>query len=300
MASAQTTSKALKLKQTQDNLENTFSDQAFRLRDGGYPARYFAEDEDEKDLRALQAYARELNLANVPAYYMIDKKDINIVKKKSAARTLAQYDSFIETLFNLNDPKDVRLIKEITPDYFTRREDELNRKLELQKKVNKIMLFGVQSKDDVDLLFAMHSGDITLSPNASWYLPDLAVANEIAKYTRGFYNVHRLWDNYQRRNGPNLGLFNRTTGAPANVGNSLSPDDIFTPNATAMGDAQIADLGLTGGPNTASYYGRRHGQAHVGPANHFGGLADYGGQYAQVANLPVFNKVYQYLRPGYR
>lgn len=241
MASSSTVKSAAKLARKQDELENKFRNTAFRTSRETYPARYFEEQEKEKDLRLLLDYAAQLRANNIPAYYLLDKKDTGIFKKKRDQEELAAFDAYIERRFNLNDPKDVRLVKEWAPEYFQRREDEMNRSLELQKHMNKIALFGVQSREDLELLFALDSGLISPSPSASWVLPAFNIQDEANAIERGIFSQHRgitmrsigapaadatpaLINTFRNRNP----TFNRATGVPTGTRFPLlNPTGVF-------------------------------------------------------------------------
>ena len=213
MASSSTVKSAQKLGKRQDNLITKFADTSFRTHRDKYPARYFEDSEKEKNLRLFQEYAAELQTSGIPAYYNIDKSDVKLIKKKANEEELSAFDAYIETYFNFNDPKDVRLVKEMVPEYFTRREEEMNRSLELQKKMNKIALFGCQSREDLELLFALDAQLIRPSQHASWVLPAFNLDDNRAKYNRGYYSLHRITTDSRRVNDT---VFNRYAGPAFN------------------------------------------------------------------------------------
>lgn len=158
----------------------------------GYPARYYNPIEAEKDIRMKQEYVYRLNSSGVPTKYLVTDKDLDVIKQKSAETDLLQLDSFIQQIYNLNDPTHVKHIKELWPGYFERREQEIDRQLELQKQIAKIRMFGIQNQDDLLLLYGVSTGEIKLEPMAPW-TGFRTTESDKKRFERGFFNLHRLF-----------------------------------------------------------------------------------------------------------
>lgn len=163
---------------------------------GGYPASYFEQNEHEKDMRLKQEYVQYLHNHNIPTKYTVEKADIDVMKQKSEEAELMQLDAFVQQLYNMNDPKDVKIMKELWPAYFERREKEIDKQIELQKRFAKIRMFGVQNTDDLLLLYGVSTGEVKMEPFAPWTgLRKNDPADQLSRFKRGYFSVHRMFVN---------------------------------------------------------------------------------------------------------
>jgi hypothetical protein len=78
------------------------------------------------------------------------------------------------------------------PDYFERREEQIEEVADLQKRIAKLRLYGPRSKDDLFLIYMIHAGKLQVPSGAiwdpnSWYTDEQKKDN----FSRGLFNPRR-------------------------------------------------------------------------------------------------------------
>jgi hypothetical protein len=161
-----------------------------------FPAKYFAKREDEKRIRLIQEYHRYLNTGDgkgegkVPTVYSPTEEDYNVLLRKDAEKELYNFEGFLQSYFDVTNPIHQRLLKEVYPNYFERRLDVIKDHLEIQEKIARIKLFGVQTKEDIFFMYALTNGDIKI-PSAPVFAIDSVTAPDEDAFERGFFNPKR-------------------------------------------------------------------------------------------------------------
>lgn len=130
--------------------------------DHGFKAKYFQKTDHEKKVNLLQNYIKSLGPTLGPAATIAydPTKDIDLLLQRDKELELYQFDNFIQQVFNIFEPSHQRIIRELEPEFYERRWDEIERQINIEKEIAKIKLFGVQTKEDLMFIYALGSGRI--------------------------------------------------------------------------------------------------------------------------------------------
>ncbi len=96
-------------------------------------------------------------------YY--DDKVGRWIERKEAAVEAANFDSYFNTNFNLNDLASRQWAQSINPEFYQSRETEMTQKADVILRLKKIQLRGPQDKDDLYMLWLIESGRVQLPEN---------------------------------------------------------------------------------------------------------------------------------------
>jgi len=96
------------------------------------------------------------------------ERDIDYIKRKRDDEEYAAYSAWLGTLFNLEDPAQVALFKQIAPSYFTRREEVINEAIDMTAKYAKLRLFGAQTEEDLKFQWQVETGRVILPNGPIW------------------------------------------------------------------------------------------------------------------------------------
>lgn len=158
---------------------------------GHFPANYFAKKDDEKRVRLVQDYSSWLkNTKKLDTFYVPTEDDINVLLRKDQEKELLNFETFIQSYFDLTNPIHQKLVRELYPNYFERRLDNIREVLSLQERVAKIKLLGMQTKEDVYFVYGLMNGDIKLPKDVVFDL-DKAQNNADDRMQRGMFNFKR-------------------------------------------------------------------------------------------------------------
>ncbi len=156
----------------------------------GFPARYFARKDDEKKVRLLQEYTAALNTeGRLPTIYAPTEQDMNVLMRKDAEKELMNFENFLQTYFDLDNPIHQKLLDSLYPNYFKRRWEVIVDKLKIQEKIAKLKLLGPQTPEDLMFMYALHNGDIEI-PTEVVFDTSKNEANNQTRFNRGFFNIH--------------------------------------------------------------------------------------------------------------
>lgn len=96
------------------------------------------------------------------------ERDIDYIKRKRDDEEYAAYSAWLGTLFNLNDPAQVALFKQLAPSYFTRREEVINEAIDMTARYAKLRLFGAQTEEDLKFQWQVETGRVILPNGPIW------------------------------------------------------------------------------------------------------------------------------------
>ena len=81
-----------------------------------------------------------------------DLADIQLLKKE---RELIAFEEYLARQFNLRDINHQKIVRELYPEYFEKRWNLIKKKLDWQKRLAHINLFGMTNKEDLILSYAL-------------------------------------------------------------------------------------------------------------------------------------------------
>jgi hypothetical protein len=206
--------------------------------DDDMPAQYFDHNNSARKIAVAQKYAKDLvqkfkgdnpGDPHPSVSYSPTKEEIDLVLQRENEIQVAAFEKFIRDRFNVNDPHDARIIRELWPTYFEKRMREVDNHLEIQRRIARIKLMGVLTTEDLMFLYALASQKIQIPTTPAFSLGQDAEA----QLNRGILNPRRkvglptaasLWhkhDGTTNRLGELLGdtglLLGYKTGAELNA-----------------------------------------------------------------------------------
>ncbi len=196
-----------------------------------FPAEFERNRESEKEGKMMLKY-------NLPSekfgQKFLEKEDVDYIYEKGKEQEMFTFDAWYASLFDHSDPAQLELSRRINPGWFDRRMRAIDKSLDMQRRIAKIKLFGVQDKEDVMTTYAISTGRINpalymtnfINPQA----PDAAAVQD--QYQRGTFAPREFSDYIMpaaQPVGPAMPL--DYTGAFAHTG-------LFTTQATLLGYMQ--------------------------------------------------------------
>lgn len=165
-----------------------------------FPAQYFPDQSEEDEriqmkMRLLRGQERPLGDA------MLTDKDIEYFMKKEETKQHILFDEWFSRLFDTKDINKRRLAQELYPEYYSKREEEIDRQAAIQKKLAMIKLRGIKDLDDLKFVYALQSGDIKLR-KVPLYNLDTAEAEPDKQFQKGLFNPARKAEANDGYRGP--------------------------------------------------------------------------------------------------
>lgn len=122
---------------------------------------------------------------------IFDESMRNYLAEKEQQVKEAEYESFAASIFNLDDPATAALVGEkILPEFYAKREAEIEKQAELQTNLAKIRLRGYpKDSKELALAFAIKKGLIKLPKGPVWRPADWSATKP--ELARGFFNPNR-------------------------------------------------------------------------------------------------------------
>lgn len=142
----------------------------------------------------------------------------------------------------MKDPAIQRLVEEMMPEYFERREQQIEEVADLQKQIALLLLYGPRSKSDLLLEYAIRNGKLNVPKGAIW--DPASWYNEFDtsffSMARGMFNPRRYAAAPKR---PDMGERWNINPGPSGIRSAFNLDG----QPTAAGGMAI--LETSGGPS---------------------------------------------------
>lgn len=154
------------------------------------PAKYFYRDPYDETAKVKQALASTMRPAP------ITEADVEAVKNKLREKNVYDFDRFFAQQYSTataNLPAELRYAQQLNPEFFNRREREIDNQAELHKRLAKLRLFGARSLEDVELQKLIAENKLKLPKAALWRLDTEANRVQDA-FKRGLWNPLRKKD----------------------------------------------------------------------------------------------------------
>lgn len=136
-----------------------------------FPATYYVPNESEKNYRDALYSAKDIaekegarTIINLPVSDQLHKWQ----QEKDKAMLQVQFDAWVEQKFLNGSLADKELLKSTYPGYFQARVDAVNNKIELDRKIFNLKLFGAKTVEDLHLQFLLDQGLIPLDSAPIW------------------------------------------------------------------------------------------------------------------------------------
>lgn len=199
----ETEKEAYSLKSQLNDLEEKYGDfslgkftpsRGAREKDFGFKGQYIQKTPLEKKLDLIQKYTKYLSnyhtpedpndTTNVQIKYN-PTQDIEFLKKRDKELELYQFDQFIDEVYKIHEPSHAKIVNELDPGYFIRKENEINRVLTVQEKLAKIKLHGIKTREDLIFMYAIFKEKI--------YVPRDVVFNTRRNQETKKELINKLW-----------------------------------------------------------------------------------------------------------
>ena len=206
-----------------------------------YPAHFFRQQEANRKIETIadaSALAQRIGL-NKPSFDN-DLKDY--IEERKQQSELFNFERWVNSNFDTQDPNQLRLLNELYPDYFDKREAYIEEQYEIAKRWEYIKLFGPRDKNDLYIQYMVASGQLT-PPALS--MDNATVASGDTAWNRGLLNINR----YVVEGEPPGHVLRQDQGAKYGLGANPRQDNVDTP-AVKLGRAGVRQktaLGVTTG-----------------------------------------------------
>jgi hypothetical protein len=100
----------------------------------------------------------------------------------------AAYDEWVYAKFDLTDPATLRMVQQLAPELWERREEVINYQLGLVDRYAKMRLFGPRSEEDLKLEWLVETGRIVLPAGSIWDPPKHTQAAQNRAYAAGYFS----------------------------------------------------------------------------------------------------------------
>jgi len=134
------------------------------------PAKYYAPNrhvaDEVEDLNYL-VQEQGAQLVTKPSKLLLEER-----RRQRDAMARAQFDEWVTSSFNLTDPKDVRLLNEMYPQYLAEREVVWEERIGALRKFVELDFYGPRNLDDMILQYSIQNGEIEVPTIAINYILD--------------------------------------------------------------------------------------------------------------------------------
>jgi hypothetical protein len=166
------------------------------------PAKYYERDDRDDYYEAKAAVTKEAvagtGAGAIGNKVLVTDDDIKYLLDQRKKEELYNYDQwFYQTFRPGADPNKLALARDLNPDWFKRREQEINQQIEIAKKLAKLGLRGPRNQKEVELMYAIDTGRVQvpdldmLFPEKAALKTNLAAYEKARSVTQGFFNPRR-------------------------------------------------------------------------------------------------------------
>lgn len=92
----------------------------------------------------------------------VSDKEVAFLRRMLEQTQRAEYNRFIETAFDRSDPANRALFLKMFPDFARIREELIDNEVQIQAKIAKLQVTGIQSEEDAKFVWALNQGTIKL------------------------------------------------------------------------------------------------------------------------------------------
>lgn len=145
---------------------------------------------------------------NVNLVYDVSNAEIDNVKRIAAEEDLYNFEAYLFSQIDVNDPAQRDLLYRTYPDIMDRQTRKIEQVIDLQKRVARLKTHGPRTADDWYLKYLIDTGQIVIPDKAPWDTSDISADEKLkalgrmnfAKYNRPiktyrdkkFYNFRRM------------------------------------------------------------------------------------------------------------
>lgn len=195
--------------------------------DQQFPTSGFVSRDDKKDelISAKFALQDATHPGVTPFGQLIAKdEDFQWLQRKQEQQEYANFQQWFAENFDKMSPEQKKIARELFPTFYNERLQQLDRSVELQRRIARLKLMGIQDKNDMLFQYALESGYVPSDPLRQIMDPKAVDdTTRKARYRRGILNPRRLLHGdfgitTRRVNAVNATGRKEVTGGPAFYG----------------------------------------------------------------------------------
>jgi len=122
---------------------------------------------------------------------VLNDSDLKVIEDIERQKQTNSFESFVASYFDLSDPATAKLVEDMMPEYYEKRQESIEHQAELQKQLALIDLRGVKTKQDLMVLYLLQTGAIPM-PNGALFEPK-KWSMDNKDFTRGILNPRRYF-----------------------------------------------------------------------------------------------------------
>lgn len=131
---------------------------------GSFPVRLYAPDPYDTEVK--------LKMDADPTIFgekTLMQSDLDWLRRKQDQMTAAEFKQFVASMYNINDPAQLARMNKVYPELYDEQLKIVNERFDLAKRLAVMRLTGEpQSREDLQLLFALNTGAISLPVGNPW------------------------------------------------------------------------------------------------------------------------------------
>lgn len=173
---------------------------------GEYPVPRYTPDKYSREIQLRNAIRKASAARNDATVQVpVSEKEVAFLRRMYEQTQRAEYNRFIETAFDRSDPANRALFLKMFPEFARIREQLVENEAELQTRLAKLLITGLQSEEDAKFVWALNQGTIQL-PNRPLFDPTGALSG-FDKYQNGPFappiatRKHVILDDLNRKLG---------------------------------------------------------------------------------------------------
>lgn len=150
----------------------------------------------DTNMRLLHQYNEGRKDGTVPnlGQAILERSDLQSFADVEKQKQIVSFESWLASYLNMADPATAKLVDEIMPEYWEKRQESIENQAELQKNIAMIRMRGPTSKKDFMIIYMLNTGQLPL-PQGSIFEPDKWSYNN-ADFNRGMANPRRYYPPY--------------------------------------------------------------------------------------------------------
>jgi hypothetical protein len=159
-----------------------------------FPVRLSYRDDYDTKANMKARLINEQGVVPGMGYATVTDEDLEHLERKRQALQYEDMYKFIDNYFPMTDPAVAKLVSGWMPEYYDRREQEIDKVAKLQADVAKLRLRGPSSREDLMTLYLLNSGALELTKGPI-YAPEKWHGSDFPDdgFQRGLFNPKRMF-----------------------------------------------------------------------------------------------------------
>jgi hypothetical protein len=192
--------------------------------DEQFPTSGFVSRDNKKDVvMSYKLGSQNGGAPGVTPFGQLIAKDSDFewLRQKREEQEYANFQQWFALNFDKMSPEQKKIARDLFPTFYQERLKQLGKSVDLQHRIAKLKLLGIQDRDDLLLQYGIESGYIAADPLENILHPERSrVLDRQYRFTRGILNPRRLMKG-------DWGLETRATNARVATGRNLGVNEAY-------------------------------------------------------------------------